>query len=158
MMFKQQPNAFPWGNVLFALGIAIAFGIYAQSVYANARGVTDWLLIVPAAGIGITALLINASIKVIDWYQGRHADSSSQATGGEASLPALLFMGLLTLYVALIPVIGFDLGSVLFVFLGLYLQGERRWRVLIGFSLAVSTLVVIIFIELLRVQLPTLLI
>lgn len=67
-------------------------------------------------------------------------------------------MGLLALYVALIPAIGFDLGSFLFICLALYLQGERRWWIILGFSFAISAPVVMLFIELLNIRLPTLLI
>lgn len=160
MASENRQEQFPLGNVLFALALAAAFGYYAHDVHADARGVTDWLLIVPAAGIGITALLINAGTKVIDWYRRRHmpAHDVANSTSGASPVPAVLFMGLLTLYVALIPTIGFDLGSFLFICLALYLQGEKRWWVILGFSFAVSALVVMVFIELLNVRLPTLLI
>lgn len=161
MASENRREHFPLGNVLFALTLAVAFGYYAQDVRADARGVNDWLLIVPAAGIGITALLINVGVKVIDWYRRRHLPDqnvSSSKAGDATTLPAVLFMVLLTSYVALIPTIGFDLGSFLFICLALYLQSERRWWVILGFSFAVSALVVMVFVELLNIRLPTLLI
>lgn len=165
MVDHQQAHRFPWESLLFALSLVVLFGYYAYGVHADARGVTDWLLILPAAGIGITALLVIACVKVIDWYADTHRlradvtkDDTQTTSGASTSArPALFFMGLLALYVGLIPVIGFDIGSFLFLCLTLYLQGERRWWVMAGIGLTVSLTVTLIFIELLNVRLPTLL-
>lgn len=153
MATSSRRHGFPLGSVLFSLSLAAVFGYYAHGVHAAARGVTDWLLILPAAGIGITALLTIVGTKVIDWYRQRDAVAKEDPS----TLPAVLFMGLLALYVALIPVIGFDLGSLLFLCLALYLQGERRWWVIVGFGVVVSATIVLLFIELLGIRLPTLL-
>lgn len=165
MANHQQAHRFPWESVLFALCLVVLFGYYAYSVHADARGVTDWLLILPAASIGITALLVIAGVKVIDWHADKHQrrvdvskeDTHTTSAASASSRPALLFMGLLALYVVLIPVIGFDIGSFLFLCLTLYLQGERRWWVMAGIGLTVSLTVTLVFIELLNVRLPTLL-
>ena len=155
MATSARRHGFPIGSVLFSLSLAAVFGYYAHGVHAAARGVTDWLLIVPAAGIGITALLVIVGTKVIDWYRQRGAASATE--DDTAALPAVLFMGLLALYVAAIPVIGFDLGSLLFLCLALYLQGERRWWLIVGFGVVVSATIVLLFVELLGIRLPTLL-
>ncbi|MCE9663214.1 tripartite tricarboxylate transporter TctB family protein [Halomonas sp. M5N1S17] len=153
MATSIRRQRFPLGSVLFSLSLAAVFGYYAHGVHAAARGVTDWLLILPAAGIGITALLVIVGTNVIDWYRQRDAAAQEDPS----TLPAVLFMGLLALYVALIPVIGFDLGSLLFLCLALYLQGEKRWWVIVGFGVVVSATIVLLFIELLGIRLPTLL-
>lgn len=153
MATSIRRQRFPLGSVLFSLSLAAVFGYYAHGVHAAARGVTDWLLILPAAGIGITALLVIVGTKVIDWYRQRDMAVAEDPS----ALPAVLFMGLLALYVATIPIIGFDLGSLLFLCLALYLQGERRWWVIVGFGVVVSATIVLLFIELLGVRLPTLL-
>ncbi|MDR5905757.1 tripartite tricarboxylate transporter TctB family protein [Franzmannia qiaohouensis] len=153
MATSIRRQRFPLGSVLFSLSLAAVFGYYAHGVHAAARGVTDWLLILPAAGIGITALLVIVGTKVIDWYRQRDIAVAEDPS----ALPALLFMGLLALYVVTIPIIGFDLGSLLFLCLALYLQGERRWWVIVGFGVVVSATIVLLFIELLGVRLPTLL-
>ncbi|KAA0012915.1 tripartite tricarboxylate transporter TctB family protein [Billgrantia pellis] len=155
MAASTQRHGFPLGSVLFSLSLVALFGYYAHDVHAAARGVTDWLLIVPAAGIGITALLVTVGTQVIDWY--RQSDAAKHAEGDASALPAVLFMGLLTLYVATIPIIGFDLGSLLFLCLALYLQGEKRWWVMVGFSALVSGIIVLLFVKLLGIRLPTLL-
>ncbi|QJQ95682.1 MULTISPECIES: tripartite tricarboxylate transporter TctB family protein [Halomonadaceae] len=155
METSTRRHSFPLGNVLFSLSLAVVFGYYAHGVHAAARGVTDWLLILPAAGIGITALLVITGAKVIDWY--RQVGAASSSASDDSTRPALLFMGLLALYVSAISIIGFDLGSFLFLCLALYLQGERRWWVILGFGLVVSVPIVVLFIELLGIRLPTLL-
>ncbi|MCB8887883.1 tripartite tricarboxylate transporter TctB family protein [Vreelandella malpeensis] len=154
MASSSLSRTFPWGNVLFSLALAGAFLFYAHGVYADARRATDWMLVIPVAGIGIAALTIGAGTKVIDWYrQGGEVVDAHQAVTRET----LLFIVLLALYVALLPVTGFDLGSMVFVALALYLQGERRgWRLLVVAAL-VATGVTLVFVHLLNVRLPTLL-
>ncbi|CAM3669096.1 tripartite tricarboxylate transporter TctB family protein [Halomonas sp. AOP12-C2-37] len=145
-------RSFPWGNVLFSLTLAGAFFYYAHGVHAAARGATDWVLVVPVAGIGIASLLVITGTKIVDWYR-EHAHDS----GRTVPVKTLLFMALLVLYVGALPFIGFDIGSFVFLALTLYVQGEKRWWVLLGSGVLVSFVVVLVFVQLLNVRLPTIL-
>lgn len=87
MTSENQLKQFPLGNILFALTLAATFGYYAYGVQAAARGITDWLLIVPAAGIGITALLINAGVEVINWSRCRYLPSQDFANSTKGGAP-----------------------------------------------------------------------
>ncbi|MGP9576125.1 tripartite tricarboxylate transporter TctB family protein [Halomonas sp. AOP42-D2-25] len=161
MSNHKSPATFPWGEVLFPLGLIAAFLLYARNVYVDARGLTDWLLILPAALLGSMALLVIIMLKLLDWYRhlntdldnGRIVESTTSSQGSPKQ--ALVFIGLLAAYVALIPHIGFDIGSFLFLFAALRLQGERRWWVLLSFSTAVAGIIVYLFVELLAVRMPT---
>lgn len=161
MSHHKSPATFPWGEVLFSLGLIAAFLIYARDVYVDARGLTDWLLILPAALLGSAALLVIVLLKLLDWYRHRNIGSNNKMVAENNTLPAasakqaVIFIGLLAAYVALIPYIGFDIGSFLFLFAALRLQGERRWWFLLSFSAAVAGIVVYLFVELLAVRMPT---
>jgi cytochrome c oxidase subunit IV len=162
MAHQKSPATFPWGEVLFPLGLIAVFLVYARSVYADARGVTDWLLILPASLLGAAALLVIVILKVMDWRRQqqrlREPDGDAPAASGpEPAWQAVAFMGLLALFVAMIPQIGFDIGSFLFLCAALRLQGEKRWWVLFGFSTVVAGIIVYVFVELLGVRMPTLL-
>lgn len=162
MLRDKSPATFPWGEVLFPLGLIAVFLFYARSVYVAARGLTDWLLILPAALLGSTALIVIVLLKLLDWYRQQPAQIDiggnappSQEKPHDPALQAMAFMGLLVIYVALIPHIGFDIGSFLFLCATLRLQGERRWWVLLAFSAAVAGIIVYLFVELLGVRMPT---
>ncbi|CAN0508470.1 unnamed protein product [Ectocarpus sp. 12 AP-2014] len=147
-------RSFPWGNVLFSLVLASVFFYYARGVHAAARGPTDWMLIIPVAGIGIASLLVIAGTKIVDWYRDRE---QVQDAGNSVAGKTLLFMALLIIYVGALPIVGFDLGSFVFLALALYVQGEKRRWVLLGSGLLVSLMVVLVFVQLLNVRLPTIL-
>lgn len=147
-------RSFPWGNVLLSLTLAGAFFYYAHGVHAAARGATDWVLVVPVAGIGIASLLVIVGTKIVDWHrEHEHAHDA----GRTVPVKTLLFMALLAIYVGALPFIGFDIGSFVFLALALYVQGEKRWWVLLGSGVLVSFVVVLVFVQLLNVRLPTIL-
>lgn len=152
MTSSLSVRTFPWGNVLFSLTLACVFFYYARDVHAAARGPTDWVLIIPVAGIGIASLIVVAGTKIVDWYR-----EQSQAAETSVKRQTLIFMALLGVYIVTLPVAGFDLGSFIFLALALYIQGERRWWVLLGSGALVSILITLVFVELLNVRLPTLL-
>ncbi|WP_447555480.1 tripartite tricarboxylate transporter TctB family protein [Vreelandella sp. EE22] len=152
MASSSLVRPFPWGNVLFSLVLAGAFYYYAQLVHANSRGVTDWMLVIPASGIGIAALLVVAGTKIIDWYKQKEPVTDAHQT---VTYGTVLFIGLLALYVVTLPLVGFDVGSLIFVALTLYLQGEKRWWLLAITSVTVSLIVTFVFVSLLNVRLPT---
>lgn len=153
MSQEKGHSASDIGRFLLPLVLAAGFSFYAVDVYRKARGVTDWMLIVPAAAIGILALLF--VIAEVMRRRARNAPEQSTQNSGSAR-PALGFMALLTAYVCAIPYAGFDIATFLFLALTLRLQGERRWLVLLFFSLAVTVPVVLVFVKLLSVKLFTL--
>lgn len=154
MTSSLSTRTFPWGNLLFSLALASVFFYYAHGVHAAARGPTDWVLVVPVAGIGIASLLVVAGTKIVDWYRERE---QVQEVRQSVKLQTLTFMALLVVYVATLPIVGFDLGSFIFLALALYIQGETRWWMLLGSGALVSISVALIFVELLNVRLPILL-
>lgn len=150
-------RAWPIGAVLFALALALAMVGYALDVSGKARGVADTILILPAAGIGIVALLVAAMEDVA--AARRRAAPTTAAAREEAvqTRASLAFMALLAAYVAAIPYAGFDAATFVFLAAALALQGERRPLRLLAYAALVTAPVTWIFVAMLRVRLPTLL-
>lgn len=156
-MYRNIPDrapAWPIGAVLFSLALSAAFVGYAADVHGKARGATDWMMVMPAAGIGVVALLVSMLEDLRGRYRVQLADGGED---GAQTLRTLLFMALLCLYVAAIPFAGFDLASFVFLGAGLIVQGERRLWACLVFAAAVTVPVVWVFIHVLGVPLPTVL-
>ncbi|GGK53672.1 hypothetical protein GCM10011322_45590 [Salinarimonas ramus] len=148
--------AWPVGAVLFALALALAMAGYAADVASKSRGIADTILIVPAAAIGIVALLA-AIAEDVAAARRTTLDDAKVREEARQTRASLAFMALLVAYVAAIPHAGFDAATFVFLAASLALQGERRPLVLIGFAALVTAPVVWIFVALLSVRLPTLL-
>ncbi|WP_051231568.1 tripartite tricarboxylate transporter TctB family protein [Stutzerimonas azotifigens] len=150
---EKSRSASDIGGILLPLALAAGFAFYALDVYRKARGVTDWMLIVPTAAVGVLALLF-----IMSQVLRRQARKQTEQAGrsNESIRPALGFMALLLAYACTLPYIGFDVATFLFLALALRLQGERRWWVLLLFSLVVTVPVVLLFVKLLSVKLFTL--
>jgi hypothetical protein len=152
---RNERRAWPIGATIFALAMAALFAGYALDVVSKARGATDWMMIVPAAGIGTVALI--ASL-IEDWRApARRQDPDEAAAGTVQDIRALSFMAVLAVYVTAIPFAGFDIASFVFLATALLIQGERRPTVVLGFSLICAALVVWMFVSVLDVPLPTML-
>ncbi len=152
----STPRAWPIGATIFTLVLAACFAAYAMDVYSKARGATDWMMVLPAAGIGVVALLVSLFEDVLAARRGEASPDDEDAEERLQTLRGVGFMALLCIYVAAIPYAGFDTTSFVFLALSLILQGERRlWFVLL-FATVVTVPVVWLFIEVLLVPLPTL--
>lgn len=148
--------AWPIGALLFALALILAMAGYASDVASKSRGIADTILIVPAAAIGVVALLA-AILEDIAAARRVAPDEAKAREDAAQTRASLAFMALLAAYVAAIPYAGFDAATVVFLAASLALQGERRPHVLLGFAVLVTAPVVWIFVALLSVRLPTLL-
>jgi hypothetical protein len=142
-----------WGPLVFAALLALAMLGYAWSVMGIARGLTDWLLILPVALIGAVAALWAG---VADMKPLTGLAKTVERTWGEDTKPILLLV-LTGAYACAAPFAGFDVGTAVFILLALLLQGERSWWKLALASLAGAALMTWIFTDLLSVRLPTLL-
>lgn len=149
--------AWPVGAVVFTLAVAGAFAWYAVDVSLKARGPTDWMMIVPAAAIGIIALLV-CIVEDIRAHRAVPAPDDEVPAAGDETHPlrSIAFMALLAAYVAAIPWTGFDVGTFLFLAAALVVQGERSWWRCLLFASLVTVPVVYVFVHLLQVRLATL--
>lgn len=142
-----------WGAFAFAMVLAAVMVFYAWSVIDVARRTTDWLLILPAAGIGAVAALWAG---VGDLRRSPRLDQLVEATRSETVRP-LILIALTLLYACTVPWVGFDVGTALFILLCLLVQGERSWWRLALASAGGAALMSWVFVDLLMVRLPVLL-
>lgn len=140
----------PLGAVLFALFLVAVMAAYAISILSDARRVTDWLLIVPVALIGVGCL---ATAVFDDWRRGQ-AGLFAVAGQGDGRIGAALVVLVLG-YAGSIPWAGFDVATAIFVMLTLLLQGERRPWVVIPMGVLTAGLLVWVFRHVMGVPLPS---
>lgn len=144
------PSRFPLGSILLALFLGMAMAAYALSVFEHARRVTDWLLIVPVAVLGIATLAVAA---LDDWRQGRLGRAPARGEG-DGKIGAALVV-LVLAYVGSIPWVGFDVATAIFIALALVLQGERRLKVVLPVSLLTAGLLVWLFRHVMGIPVPS---
>jgi hypothetical protein len=145
---QRRPN---WGGVIFACLMAAVILGFAWSVVDAARRTTDWLLIAPGAVIAALAFLWAG---VADIRAPRRVTALTEAARSDAAQPIIL-IALTCGFAIVAPFIGFDLGSAIFIFLCLLVQGERSfWRLTLA-SIGGAALMTWIFAGLLMVRLPT---
>jgi hypothetical protein len=149
--------AWPVGAVLFAVSLALAAAGYAAQVSADARGLADTILIVPAAAVGIVALALCVAEDVAAARRAAAPDPAAARAEAAATRASLGFMALLVAYVAAIPYAGFDAATFVFLAAALAQQGERRPLRLLAYAGLVAAPVTWLFVDRLGVRLPTLL-
>ncbi len=151
--------------LVFTGALAAVFAFYGFDVFERSRGLTDWVMIAPLSLIGIFALALSAFQEIRAAKQAcsqpqtsPDADAKPQPTAPshEPYMKPLAFMAGLGVYVATLPWLGFDLGTILFVCASLLLQGERRWWVHLGVGVGASLLLCFLFRSILLVRMPTL--
>lgn len=139
------------GALIFAVLVALALGIYAWTILEAARNPGDWLLILPAVGIGVTAL---AWAAIVDGRRLLRSGARPDLQMPEGVAKPVILLLLIATYAITLPFAGFDIGTAIFLGLALLVQGERRlWLVLLNAVIG-TALIVWVFHGLLRVRLP----
>ena len=139
-----------WGALIFSLFVAAAMLFYAWTIMDVARGLTDYLLILPAAIIGAIAA-IWAGLTDLKPLKGLAAVTRRPLR--EEAKPIARLM-LTVAYAFAAPFLGFDIATALFIALALFLQGERSWWKLALASLVGAALMTWVFTGPLMVRLP----
>lgn len=149
---SERRRAWPFGAALFSLALALAMSGYAMDVLRKSRGIADWLMIVPAAVVGVVALAVSIGEDVLASLRGA---GSTEAGETSQTYRSVAFMAMLAAYVGAMPYAGFDVSTFVFLAAALFLQGERRPLVCLAFAALVTAFVVVVFVNLLRVRLHT---
>lgn len=136
-----------WGHLALVVLIAGVVGAYLLDTIQASAATDNLILILPAAlvALGLCAFLVIGILR------------RTQAPGDQSPLggtPAL--MGLFALYIITLPVVGFDVGSAVFVAAALLVDGERRPVNLILVPVVFAVLVTLAFRALVPYPIPTL--
>jgi hypothetical protein len=147
---KTPRSRIPVGALFFGVFLALAMGAYAWSILDAARRTTDWILILPVAGIGILAL---AFAIIDDLRQGRRGREPTIGEG-DARIGAALVVLVLG-FAGASPWLGFDIATAVFIALALILQGERRPLVVVPMAVLTAGVLVYLFKSVLGVPIPS---
>lgn len=160
-----------WGHVAFVLFIAGTVSWYFFDAYTASSSIKNLILIAPASAL---ALLLCVVLLVQDFRKALLASTGTgESAAAEAATPApaekerraserrssyraIAFIVVFGFYVGSLEFIGYDVATVLFIAVAMFMNGERRPWMLIGFSVVFGGLAVWLFGLLLPYPMPTL--
>ncbi len=122
--------------------------LYCYDAVSASTHIYNLILVLPLTALVIAICL--AQFVVILREEAPPAEPAGRAA--DAGPVMLLFAA----YVLSLNWLGFDVGTCLFIAAFLYLQGERRWPWLIGYSVAFAFIVTLFFSAMLPYPMPTL--
>ncbi len=122
--------------------------LYCYDAVSASTHIYNLILVLPLTVLVIAICLAQFMLILRD--KTPPAEAAGRAAG--AGPVMLLFAA----YVLSLNWLGFDGGTCLFIAAFLYLQGERRWPWLIGYSVAFALLVTLFFRAMLPYPMPTL--
>ena len=134
-------------SVLVIMATLVA--VYFIDAYRASTHAYNLIFVAP---ISILVLLL-CMFEFIAQLSGKSQPSEKLQTM-KSVLPAI---GLFTFYVASLELLGFDIGSVIFVSAFLWLHGERRIPWVMGYGIAFGILVALFFSNMLPYPMPMLL-
>jgi hypothetical protein len=148
---ERPPHAGPASQVAAAL-VALAVGIFG-AVMAISLGLGQ--LTQPGPGlwpfaISVVVIVLSAVLVVV----GRHGRDTEQFS--RSSLQTAVALVTLVLLAVLLPVIGFEIPSLLLVFVWLRWLGKESWRSSIVISVGTVAVFYVLFVVLLQIPLPRL--
>jgi len=164
-----------WSHLaLLAFFAAVVVWYLFDTVQASRR-IENLVFVVPLAGFALVLAAIAAVRIVLDarapWPPRDDAAAKSER---ESEAPIVMevvpetprepvswktlgLLGAFAVYVALLDTIGFDIASVLFIGAALWIQGERRWPLLLVYTPAFALGAVWGFKKMLPYPMPTML-
>lgn len=145
-----------WGHLLFLLFLLSAAAWYLFDTWEASSRTRNLILVLPASIVAL-ALTIGLIVATLMTALSATEDSAPAQTTKAKQFYPLVLITLFGSYILTIPTFGFDLGSALFVFLVLIIDGERRIGFLLIYPAAFALLVTMIFGYLLPYPMHTLL-
>ncbi|MFY0634349.1 MAG: tripartite tricarboxylate transporter TctB family protein [Vannielia sp.] len=158
------------GHLLLLAGFAAYALWYALDAWAAQAKAQNMLLIGPAAVLAGAVIALISIREILRWRAGEPIETAEDAQDLEPAAPSAdgdsrsfreawgtpLSAALLGVYVLAMPLLGFDVATVLYIALCMILQGARDWRIIAGFSLVAGLLPVWAIEKMLSIPVPTL--
>jgi putative tricarboxylic transport membrane protein len=150
--FEVEERAERGGVVTAALGalVPLIFGVFGLIV---ALGLGVGSLSAPGAGLWplvISLVMITAAGTAL--VRAKHDEDVEAFDGG--ILTVVFSVGSLLAYAALLPVIGFEIPTVLLLFFWIKILGKEGWRPAVTVSIVATVVVYVLFVLLLAVPIP----
>lgn len=152
--FVLRPD---WGQIGFVSALMAWIVWYYFDALAASPNIQNMLLIRPVTYVtGLIYLLIVFSALNIAPADAPAPERDERPPGSARDLRAPLIALALIVYVALIPYLGFDVATALFVAAAMAAAGERRWWALLLVSIGFSAFLSLGFKFALSTPVPTL--
>ena len=158
------------GAVLVAVATGLLCAAYLTDAVLSSTRIHNLIMLVPLTAIAILLMLV-VLVKELAFRRerprtlpgtaravevaGEGEPSEVEPSEGASALGVASMMAGLVVYAFAIPWTGFEVASAVFMAFCLYVQGERRWMFLGGFSLFYAWLVTWLVINLARIPVPT---
>lgn len=162
-MPRKRDRVPEWEHLLFVTFL-LAFVVWYIWTAAAASPTFSNLILIGPIGAAAGALLIYiGAIEIFGQAEAAGAFSAQRETSGSAaqhrfrsgSLPTIAaLMGMFGAFVVVIPHIGFDIATFLFVAATLWLLGERRILVLLSLALGIAAALSLAALTLLTFPMP----
>ncbi len=136
-------------DLVVLLVLASLVVLYGIDAYQASSEILNLILVLPLIAIVLVLCLVQFIIEL--------RDRKSDIPARESVTDVAPVIGLFALYVLTLQWLGFDIGTMLFVAAFLWLQGERRWRWLIGYSMSLGFGLALFFSAMLPYPMPMLL-
>ena len=141
-------NKYRIADLAVLLVLASLVILYGFDAYRASSDVLNLILVLPVIAIVLALCLVQFVIEM--------RDVKAKAPARESVGDVAPVIGLFAAYVLTLQWLGFDIGTMLFVAAFLWLQGERRWRWLIGYSISLSFGLALFFSAMLPYPMPML--
>ena len=135
-------------DLVVLLVLASLVTLYGFDAYRASSDILNLILVLPI--IAIVLVLCLAQF-VIEWRDVKAATPARDPVADVAPI-----IGLFAAYVLTLQWLGFDIGTMLFVAAFLWLQGERRWHWIIGYSISLGFGLALFFSTMLPYPMPML--
>lgn len=146
----------PRSYLLSGVILVLAGFVYWEA--ENIPSLTTDLSVVDAAFFPTAIAILLAVLALMVAWQGRNNTSDRIVfTLTPAFRKAALFVGIMIAYALALPTVGFELSSLTFLMLTMWLLGMRSKVLAVVLSVMVTSLIYIIFINLMYVPIPSLL-
>ena len=122
--------------------------LYGIDAYQASSHILNLILVLPVIAIVLVLCLVQFVFEI------RSVGVKAPARERVADVAPVI--GLFAAYVLTLEWLGFDIGTMLFVAIFLWLQGERRWHWLIGYSVGLSFALATFFSAMLPYPMPML--
>ena len=135
-------------DLVVLLVLASLVTLYGFDAYRASSDILNLILVLPVIAI-VLALCLAQFVSEL-----RHDKTETPARESVADVVPVI--GLFAAYVLTLQWLGFDIGTMLFVAAFLWLQGERRWHWLIGYSMSLGFGLALFFSTMLPYPMPML--
>ena len=137
-------------DLVVLLVLAVMAALYCYDAISASTHVYNLILVLPLTVLVLGLCLAQFVVAV--------RSGEPEAEPAESVREVFPVMLLFTAYVGSLNWLGFDVGTCLFTGAFLYMQGERRWPWLIGYSVAFAFVLTFFFQKMLPYPMPTLIV